>query len=723
MILLTTAKPEIEITLITTVPNRLAAARSRRFVGRSTEQSLFQSALSAPEFPFVVLYVHGPGGVGKTSLLKQFSALAEQAEAVVLYLDARTFDPSPESFNQALRAAIQAKGAAMPSEATPTQMMAASPQRHVLLLDTYELLAPLDAWLRDVFLPQTSENVLVVMAGRQAPAAGWRADSVWSELMRVVPLRNLTPDETRAYLTVRGIPQDQLQGMADFTHGHPLALSLIADTFAQRQNQTDKFRPEDAPDVIKTLLEQFVQKVPGPAHRAALEACALARVMTEGLLSIVLDMPLVDELFDWLRGLSFIESNRLGLFPHDLLREALVADLRWRNPDWYAELHKRARNYYKRRLQETTGADQQRVLADYLFLHRDNMMMRPFFDWQESGATLPEPMRPNDLPALLEMVTHHEGTESATLARHWLSKCPHGVTVLVYRETGHPAPAGFLCWVELNEVSDEDRAADPATRNAWSYLQRHAPLRAGERATHFRFWMTREGYQNVGAIQTVMSINISQHELLTPRLAYSFLPVADPEFWELAAAYTDRSLIETASFAVGGKSYGAYGHDWRVTPPMALLELLAEREIAIMSLETLAPKPQISMVALSEDEFATAVKNTLRDLARIEALRSSPLLRSRLVMEPQSAAASSAANDKARAEALRGLVVKTIEALQASPREAKLYRALLYTYVKPAPTQEQAAEMLDLPFSTYRRHLQSGIARVTEILWQRELGG
>jgi DNA-directed RNA polymerase specialized sigma24 family protein len=129
----------------------------------------------------------------------------------------------------------------------------------------------------------------------------------------------------------------------------------------------------------------------------------------------------------------------------------------------------------------------------------------------------------------------------------------------------------------------------------------------------------------------------------------------------------------------------------------------------------------MSMVALSEDEFATAVKNALRDLARIEALRSSPLLRSRLVMETQSA--PSGANDKARAEALQALVVKTIEALQTSPRDAKLYRALLYTYVKPAPTQEQAAERLDLPFSTYRRHLQSGISRVTEMLWQRELGG
>jgi hypothetical protein len=46
----------------------------------------------------------------------------------------------------------------------------------------------------------------------------------------------------------------------------------------------------------------------------------------------MLATPDVHELFEWLRGLSFIESGRLGLYPHDLAREALVADLRWRHP-------------------------------------------------------------------------------------------------------------------------------------------------------------------------------------------------------------------------------------------------------------------------------------------------------------------------------------------------------------------------------------------------------
>ena len=74
-------------------------------------------------------------------------------------------------------------------------------------------------------------------------------------------------------------------------------------------------------------------------------------------------------------------------------------------------------------------------------------------------------------------------------------------------------------------------------------------------------------------------------------------------------------------------------------------------------------------------------------------------------------------------EALRALLRHAADLLRSSPKETKLYRALYHTYFQPAPTQEAAAEALDLPFSTYRRHLKSGITRIVEILWQWEIGG
>jgi hypothetical protein len=76
-----------------------------------------------------------------------------------------------------------------------------------------------------------------------------------------------------------------------------------------------------------------------------------------------------------------------------------------------------------------------------------------------------------------------------------------------------------------------------------------------------------------------------------------------------------------------------------------------------------------------------------------------------------------------RVSALRSIVREAAESLQANPRQAKLYRAIYHTYISPAATQEQAAELIDLPFSTYRRHLAAGIQAIIDTWWDWELQG
>ena len=92
------------------------------------------------------------------------------------------------------------------------------------------------------------------------------------------------------------------------------------------------------------------------------------------------------------------------------------------------------------------------------------------------------------------------------------------------------------------------------------------------------------------------------------------------------------------------------------------------------------------------------------------------LLETRLVAK-QAGPNSSTAQ---RATTLKTLIQQAVAELQAAPREVKLYRALHHTYFQPAVTQEQAAELLDLPFSTYRRHMGAGVAYLVEWLWQQE---
>ena len=56
------------------------------------------------------------------------------------------------------------------------------------------------------------------------------------------------------------------------------------------------------------------------------------------------------------------------------------------------------------------------------------------------------------------------------------------------------------------------------------------------------------------------------------------------------------------------------------------------------------------------------------------------------------------------------------------PRGAGLARVLDRTFVHPAPTQEAAAAVLGLPFSTYRRHLAKATAELADLLWAVEIG-
>ena len=188
--------------------DRLSAARHRQFVGREAEQALFQSALAAAELPLHVLYVFGPGGVGKTTLLREFVRLCDQAQTPAIYLDARNVEPSPDSFLHALRLAM-----GLDRSDSPVHVLASRPNRHAILIDTYETLAPLDAWLRETFLPQFPDNTFVVLAGRRPPASVWLADPGWATLVRVLPLDNLSPQESRAYLTQRQVSAEQHQAV------------------------------------------------------------------------------------------------------------------------------------------------------------------------------------------------------------------------------------------------------------------------------------------------------------------------------------------------------------------------------------------------------------------------------------------------------------------------------------------------------------------------------
>jgi hypothetical protein len=679
-----------------TVGELLAARRRHRFVGRRAELELVRAALEAAEPPFAVLHLHGPGGIGKTSLLDAVAEMAADGCSVVR-MDGRSVGPSLPAVMGVLAEEI---------EVPPGPAPLPAPSRNLLLLvDGYEHLAPLDGWFRDELLPRLPRASLTVLAGRTPPGAAWRADPAWHELMRSVSLRNLDPADSRDYLTVRGIEPALHRRIVDVSHGHPLGLSLLADLVAGGGALgADPLTP----DLVATLLHQFVETVPSVLHRHALEVCTLARTTTEPLLRDALALDDAHELFGWLRSLSFVQQGPDGLFPHDLARDSLDADLRWRDLDGYKRTFRAVRQHIHERMHSNSWHAQQRSAFDEKFLFRHLPGILSPVDWDSWGQVYPEAARDEDAAAILELVKVWEGEESAAIAARWLARQPEGFFVLRATDGG---VRGVVCLLDLTRASAEDRDADPVVCAAWEVAHRMAPPRPGEAVTHSRFVVDREAHQGPSPTLNAVPVLTLQRYVNTPDLAWDFLTLIDPDRWDEYFAVADLPRAVGADVVVGGRRHGLFAHDFRTVSVDPWLELVTERALAAdFALAPSGADPQ--PVVFSQEEFEAHVRQALRDLARPDLLARNALLRARLVQ-----------TEGGDAAALAALLRQAGASLTADPRDDRAWRAVERTYLRPCGTQEAAAAVLGLPFSTYRRHLSQGVARIVAWLWDREVYG
>jgi hypothetical protein len=681
----------------------LASRRRRRFVGRRAELELFRSGLLSEPQPFSVLHLNGPGGIGKTSLLEEFARVAAAEGATVVRLDTRELAATPTAVLDAIRGTVE----------VPEVGPVGSPEEPlVLLIDGYERLAPIDRWVRDALVPRLPATALTVLAGRDPPGSGWRSDPGWRDLLRVVSLRNLGPDDSRRYLAACGVAERLHDRIVGLTHGHPLGLSLCADVAVRGGDLGgDALRP----DLVGDLVRGFVDMVPDSRQRTVLAACAMARATTEALLREVLeadgDAEEAGGLFGWLRELSFVEVGPDGVFPHDLARDVLDADLRWRAPDEYTRIFRQVADHIHGRLRSLGGREQQRAISDLKFLFRHIPGILAPIDWEAWGQHYPEAARPGDREAALALIAAAEGELSARIAARWWDTQPDGFFVL---RGDDDAVRGVIGLVDLTAATEEDRAHDPGARAVWARAHTHRPLRPGEAVTQTRFVVDRDAYQGPSPTVNAVPIVTLQRQLANPDLAWDYLTLHEPDAWDEFFALADLHRVRDADFEVAGRRYGVFAHDYHQRPVDALIRLWIERSLA--QDPTLQPEPEPQAQVLSQAEFTDAVRQALRDLARPDLLGRNPLLGTRLLREQADGGEPDAAT-------LGTLLRAAIDFLRQHPRDDKLLRAVERTYLDPAPTQEAAAARLGLPFSTYRRHLTQGVERIVAWLWDQEVYG
>ena len=624
------------------------------------------------------MFVHGPGGIGKTTLLDAMARLTRGGGRQVAYLDGRDVECSPA----AVLAAVRQRTVDDPAA--------------VLLVDGYELLSPLDRWFRTEFLPARPAGAVTVVAGREAPAAAWWLDPGWRRLVSVHRLDELDDPDSRDLLLGLGVT-DQVDRLAQLGRGYPLALAMLAEVDRSGRRPD---RLSDAPDAVGQLCALILDDVPDEAHRTGLATCAHATRTTQDLLARMVG-PRAPEIWAWLESRPYVRRGALGLFVHDVVRELFEAELAHRSPTAYAQLHRDVRGYFLDQLTNATEPHPDRAAAEVLLLHRKTPLAAQTSLLRDRGQLSVPRAGPAEREEILALIAAQEGQFSAALARRWLAAQPRSA----YHVRADTGTAAFALQIYL-PGPDDLMVDDPVAAAIWRLVTDRGPLRPGERVNVNRFSGASSSYQGDPLQLLVNGVSCILEWATTPA-AWTFISSFGSRHYGPYFDYL--GLVRMMELESDAHPVVLFGWDRRQFPASAFFEMMATRELT----GELGPPPAALLrpLPLTRTAFDAAVRSALRRLTRAGGLDGSELLTSGLVPP--------GANDPPAAlgETLRTAITE----LARERGGAEHRRVLERTFVVGAPSQETAAELLDLPFSTYRRHLAQATDRLVEVLWAIEI--
>ena len=656
-----------------TLADRMRTVRSSVFVGRDQEIAVFRSSLvrRCPTAEFVVLYVWGVGGVGKSALLRRFGDEAEASGRQVVRVDARLVDGSPAGLERVAAEAL------LPGR--------------VLLVDNVDDLSGSQAWFWDRFLPDLPEDVLIVVAGRQPPDPGRCVDPEWAATVRAMPLGDLSRRDALRLLGLRGVPERLAGSLYALAGGHPLALLLAAELPGRDMIAGGgPWAPYEP--AVKMLFDRLIGDPPTFEHRRALDICAHVLATREDLLRSVFGDQGA-ELFAWLRGLPIIEAGPYGIRPRELARELLVADLHWRDPDGWRAVYQQVRPYFLERASSTAPPQALPAVAALTYLHRYGDTGARFFSWRADDELVEDAYRDSDRKTVLALAD--ELGERAVVA-FWLDHQPRAFRVCRRRDTG--VPVAFVCWLRLDRSDAAENAADPKIAAVWAHIEENGPLALGKKVAVQRF--VHSGAEpGPTPVCDLLGWRALATWLLERDLAWTYIVAPKSGAWAPALKYAGHTRLT-------GQLSSVFAHHWAAVPVPVWLESMQDR--------LLRGAQEPVTAELSREDFSRAVRELLRCWRHRPSVENTPLLSTRL-------AGRGPAPD--RVERVREVIEEAIDSLRGTPRGDKLHRTLAVTFFQGTVTQEAAAERLGLPFGTYRHRLSAGVEYVVERLWQRAAAG
>lgn len=522
----------------------LAQRASAGMVGRERELEALLGLLE--DDSALVMHVHGIAGVGKSTLLSAFAHQAEARGAVMVPLDCRLMEPTERGTLQELAEAIGSDEITMGAVA---DRLGSLGDRVVLSFDTYEVFRLMDTWLRQVFVPQLSDNLRLILAGREPPVAAWRVAPEWQGLFRSMTIGSLDEGEAVELLSKAGLAADQARRINRHTRGHPLALRLAASAALERPGLD--FEEETVQGVVEELAHLFLADVKNPQTREGLEAASVVRRVTQSLMEAMLPDSDSHAVYDLLGELPFVESRRDGLRLIDAVHDALSEVLHAADPSRCLDYRRHAWQQLSSEVRGAGITELWRYTADMLYLIENPVTREAFFPSGGHEYAV-EPALAEDGPAIHAITAAQEGPQETALLDTWWANLPSAFHVV--RESGG-AVVGFYCMFDPDAVDPSWMSGDPLVRGWWHHLETTRTSK-NHTALFIRRWLSRDHGESPGPVQGACWLDMKRTYMeLRPKLRRVYLTVIDLPTYAPAATQLGFTPLEDLGITLDGSLY------------------------------------------------------------------------------------------------------------------------------------------------------------------------
>ena len=256
-----------------------------------------------------------------------------------------------------------------------------------------------------------------------------------------------------------GIAPDVARRINLIARGHPLALGMATSIVLSETERT--IEEAGLHQVIEALSRSYIEAVPDPITRRALEASSVVRCVTEPLLHALLPETPPRDTMERLAALPFVEPGREGLFIHDAVRSAIASSLATRDPDSHREYRRAAWAFLQNRLRLAHAKTEPwRYTADLLFLIQNPFLREGFFPSGPQPLAL-EPATPDDEPAVHQIVETAAPEREALFA--WWRYHPDAFRIVRDRDGG---ACGLFVMIRASDLNEAVDASDPVAA-AW----------------------------------------------------------------------------------------------------------------------------------------------------------------------------------------------------------------------------------------------------------------